>query len=125
MHFPPCVALMIRCGRDDDDDDVGEKLAPTEKKSVAAASSVNVAPTSLPSNATESSSVPVSTLSESTPRPAGGPTTSSATSTLATGIPPSSFYGTPAPKQSDKKRKSVSAEINVSVPSRIFASGLT
>ena len=27
--------------------------------------------------------------------------------------------------ESDKKRKSVSAEINVSVPSRIFASGLT
>ncbi|KAI0722755.1 cysteine proteinase [Earliella scabrosa] len=108
---------------DDEDDDVGEKVEKDEKavtpedKQDSASSETSPsqpAEASQSSPARPASPAPAASSSSSSTEPPPPPSTS-ASSTSApsassssfgtSGIPPSSFYGPPAPKQKDKKRK--------------------
>ena len=85
---------------DEDDDDVGEKVSTKDaKKDGTPPPSPSVAPPPLPSD-------PVPEVTASSSTPAAPSPEHAASSPAASTIPPSSFYGTPAPKAKDKKRKS-------------------
>lgn len=105
---------------DDDDDDVGEKVTQKERKqdkkdaAPSADTSTETAskapePSPPPEPSARPSSPVASSSSSSPPNPPPPPTTASS-SFGPSGIPPSSFYGTPAPKPKDKKRKTPDGE---------------
>ncbi|KAI0375867.1 cysteine proteinase [Pilatotrama ljubarskyi] len=82
-------------GDDDDDDDMGEKVPSTTDNAPADAPAATP-PSPLTQNARDPATL-------SSPSPAAA---NPATSAAEKPIPPSSFYGTPAPKRNEKKRKS-------------------
>ncbi|KAI0772129.1 cysteine proteinase [Trametes elegans] len=85
---------------DDEDDDVGEKVLEKVKEDKGDASCPAPPPkTPVPDRASEAASTPAATL----PTPSSAAVPSSGAEKP---IPPTSFYGTPAPKANDKKRKS-------------------
>ncbi|KAI9068517.1 cysteine proteinase [Trametes sanguinea] len=83
-------------GDEDEDDDVGEKVPEKEpqQKNDKSDGGASAAPPSKEGN------------TDSAPAPSPTPTSATLSSTTENPIPPTSFYGTPASKPNDRKRKS-------------------
>ncbi|KAI0353045.1 cysteine proteinase [Trametes cingulata] len=95
QHAKSVLQSLGQYGEDDDDDDLGEKVP--EKTDNAVTDAPGATPASLSTEDGRDRAPPTSPSP-----PAARPDASSAEKP----IPPSSFYGTPAAKPNDKKRKS-------------------
>ncbi|RPD66958.1 cysteine proteinase [Lentinus tigrinus ALCF2SS1-7] len=94
---------------DEDDDDMGEKVTETKKDGDGAEASSTSTQIPAPQSSSAHPTSPAPTPAPSRREPSPAPAAASSTAT-SSAIPPASFYGTPAPKLKDKKRKSPDSE---------------